>query len=98
MINLLAHDSQYHNFDSIVYRKDSGATKGYVSIYIRLDYAVWAVALSLQKNSEACGADAKACNATREGPAWIAISCTAARATAPVHAEPRSSDNVDHGL
>ncbi len=50
------------------------------------------------ERSEACGEDARACNAIREGPSWIAISCAAARATASVHGEPHSSDNVDHGL
>ncbi len=50
------------------------------------------------KRSEARGEDAKACDAMREGPRWIAISCAAVRATASVHAEPLSSDNVDHGL
>ncbi len=50
------------------------------------------------KRSEACADDAKACGAMSEGPTWIAISCAAARATASVHAEPHSSDNIDHGL
>ncbi len=48
------------------------------------------------KRLEAYGDDAKACDAMREGPMWIAISCAAARATAFVHAEPHSSENIDH--
>ncbi len=47
---------------------------------------------------EACGEDAKACDAMREGPTWITIPCAVTRATASVHADPHSSDNVHHGL
>ncbi len=39
-----------------------------------------------------------ACDAMREGPLWMAISCVTAKATATVHAELHSSDNVDHSL
>ncbi len=49
------------------------------------------------KISEACGEDAKACDAIGEGPTWIALYCTSARTIASVYAEPHSSGNVDHG-
>ncbi len=62
------------------------------------DYAVQAGGTVSPEISEACGEDAKAHDAMREGPTWIAISNAAARATASVNAEPRSSVNVDNGL
>ncbi len=50
------------------------------------------------KRSEACGDNAKAGDAMREGPSWIAITSVTARASASVHTAPQSSGNVDHGL
>ncbi len=50
------------------------------------------------KRSEARGEDAKACDAMREGPTWIALYYASARPTASAHAEPHSSVNVNQGL
>ncbi len=62
-------------------------------VWPQIDYAVQAVAPYLEKDLMQ-----KACDAMREGPAWIAISCAAARATDSIPAKAHSSDNVNHGL
>ncbi len=46
------------------------------------------------KRSEACGMNAKDCDAVCEGSPWIAISCATVRVTVSAH----SSSNAGNGL